>query len=95
LLTDDVEVHGSWGFFAPINSGDPINDLEVWSPLEVDVGQSSMYVFHGPNGIDSTMPVISHPSNSAAAHTESATHRPQFNYPIQLMKQRLASRTRN
>ena len=95
LLTDDVEVHGSWGFFTPINSGDPINDLEVWSPLDVDMGQSSLYVFHGPDGIDSTMPIISHQSNSAPARAANGTHRPRFNYPIQLMKQRLAFRTRN
>ncbi|MGA9593625.1 MAG: hypothetical protein WBS18_11055, partial [Candidatus Acidiferrales bacterium] len=43
----------------PIIAGDPVNDLEIWSPFEYPVGQTTNYVFHGPGGIITTMPTSS------------------------------------
>lgn len=37
-------------------SGDPIQDLEIWSGVDAAVGQATNYVLHEPSGIVSTMP---------------------------------------
>jgi hypothetical protein len=47
-----------------ITQGDPILDLEDWSLGSQPIGQSSDYVYHGMNGIVSTMPPTSTPAKA-------------------------------
>jgi hypothetical protein len=50
-----------------ITQGDTIQDLEVWSLGSQPIGQNGMYVYHGMNGVVSTMPnTTSQPGNSPA-----------------------------
>jgi len=39
-----------------LTTGDPIADLEVWTPSTYQVGQTNGYVLHRPDGIFNTMP---------------------------------------
>ena len=55
--TTGMEIYNSWQPDTPEVTGDPISDLEIWSAVEVPVGQLTDYIFHGPSGIVSTMPV--------------------------------------
>jgi hypothetical protein len=55
--TAGMEIYNSWQPGAPEVTGDTISDLEIWSAIDVPVGQTTSYVFHGPSGIVSTMPV--------------------------------------
>jgi len=49
-----------------ITSGDNIKDLEIWSMGSQLVGQASEYVYHGMNGIVSTMSLTGPAPDSAA-----------------------------
>ena len=69
--TAGMEIYNSWQPGTPEVAGNPISDLEIWSAIDVPVGQSTGYVFHGPSGIVSTMPVGTASSNRVRASSDS------------------------
>ena len=54
-FTQDVQIINCWGNSVEM-TGTPILDLEIWTGVDVSVGQPSNYVYHGPSGVVSTMP---------------------------------------
>jgi hypothetical protein len=62
-----------------VTQGDTIQDLEIWSLGSEPVGQASQYVYHGMNGIVSTMPTISPEENARANMSK---HFPNMNFKI-------------
>jgi Pectate lyase superfamily protein len=65
-----------------ITQGDPILDLEIWSMGSQAIGQSTSYVYHGMNGIVSTM--SSNPPTPGALPR--APKLPNMNYPVSPFK---------
>lgn len=81
--TSGMQIFNSWGgpgALPSIVAGDPIQDLEVWSPSNTAVGQDSGYVFHSPDGIVSTMPAQSPTAATISQTNPSLTApRPRIN----------------
>lgn len=76
ITNNNAQTSGVQIFNSPIYStavsGDPIQDLEIWSGVDVAVGQATNYVLHEPSGIVSTMPT----GTPASAHSHANSIHP-------------------